>query len=648
MKTIITLDNANKPYGYPQLNQNSHFDDIISDGNITGVSLNISTTISGGTLYGDGSNLTGINSFYLPLSGGTVTGTTNFTNILSATTISGNTIYLPTADSNFTQGIIRLGSYNSITIYNNSNLYFGSTPTNSGMTGTRNVSIGAANPLIYSGSDNIAIGLGTNGYSNFPKPLSQLTGSTYQSNSNIAIGSLSLYRNDTGSTNTAIGYYSMIYNLYGNNNTAIGSFSMGSTNAFPYAMVNSFNSALGDSSLFSILVNSATGITPSSYNTGIGSSSLLNASKTSYNTSVGALSLTGITTGNTNTALGYNTGIGITTGSYNTILGANVSGLSATLSNTIILSDGQGNQRITIPNTGNVLIGYGLTDAGYKLDVNGTTRFNGSSSFIGTITQPVTAGTQMYYTTLTPQLNYTSSGQTNTAFRILPTFSGSTTGLTPTNVIADFGANGVGSQLVVTDVTTGSTFLVNDVSGLPIAEATSTWDFNIYNYPTKVFQKTGTNININGTLNVTGATKITAGFYSTSAYTGSFTDGIVVDYVTGNGRISVGTADSITFYNGGVANTALMTISTGGTVSVTKVNTTTGSTGSSGVVTLTGGTATVSNTLVTSNSIINLTHQNTSGTLGFLYVSSKNAGTSFTITSSSNTDTSIVGYLIIN
>jgi hypothetical protein len=60
------------------------------------ISLNSvsATTISGGTFYGDGSNLTGIGGGgnFLPLSGGTVTGDTFF-NTLSATTISGVTYY---------------------------------------------------------------------------------------------------------------------------------------------------------------------------------------------------------------------------------------------------------------------------------------------------------------------------------------------------------------------------------------------------------------------------------------------------------------------------------------------------------------------------------------------------------------------------
>src|SRR3989338_5513263 len=56
-------------------------------------------------------------------------------------------------------------------------------------------------------------------------------------------------------------------------------------------------------------------------------------------------------------------------GSYNTILGANVTGLSSTLSNNIIIADGQGNQRINVDGTGNV--GIGTTTPGSKLTVVG-------------------------------------------------------------------------------------------------------------------------------------------------------------------------------------------------------------------------------------------------------------------------------------
>jgi hypothetical protein len=53
------------------------------------------------------------------------------------------------------------------------------------------------------------------------------------------------------------------------------------------------------------------------------------------------------------------------------------------------------------------------------------------------------------------------------------------------------------------------------------------------------------------TLGVATATSLTtsAGLYNTGAFGGTFSDGIVVDYVSGTGRISVGSGDGITLYN---------------------------------------------------------------------------------------------------
>lgn len=66
-----------------------------------------------------------------------------------------------------------------------------------------------------------------------------------------------------------------------------------------------------------------------------------------------------------------------------------------------------------------------------------------------------------------------------------------------------------------------------------------------------------------------------------------------------------------------------------------------------GVVTLVGGTATVSNTSVTASTRIFLTVQSPGGTLGAVYVSSRVAGTSFTITSLSAIDTSTIAWQLI-
>lgn len=65
-----------------------------------------------------------------------------------------------------------------------------------------------------------------------------------------------------------------------------------------------------------------------------------------------------------------------------------------------------------------------------------------------------------------------------------------------------------------------------------------------------------------------------------------------------------------------------------------------------GTATLVAGSSVVSNTSVTANSRIFLTSQADGGTPGWLRVSARTAGTSFTITSSSATDTSTVAYEI--
>lgn len=65
-----------------------------------------------------------------------------------------------------------------------------------------------------------------------------------------------------------------------------------------------------------------------------------------------------------------------------------------------------------------------------------------------------------------------------------------------------------------------------------------------------------------------------------------------------------------------------------------------------GTAVLVAGTVTVANTSVTANSRIVLTTQTPGGTAGFLVVSARTPGTSFTILSSNAADTSTVAYEI--
>lgn len=66
-----------------------------------------------------------------------------------------------------------------------------------------------------------------------------------------------------------------------------------------------------------------------------------------------------------------------------------------------------------------------------------------------------------------------------------------------------------------------------------------------------------------------------------------------------------------------------------------------------GTSTLVGGTVTVSNTSITASTIVIAFCQTPGGTPGFLRCSARTAGTSFTLLSSSGTDTSVVGWLLI-
>lgn len=236
---------------------------------------------------------------------------------------------------------------------------------------------------------------------------------------------------------------------------------------------------------------------------------------------------------NTGVRIGETNGIG-----YDRIFGD-----STTLvidANNIIDIRYQAANRIRISAAGNLLLGT-TTDSA-RLQVRGsgatsaTTTFllqnstptnlmtvldNGQVSFTSptialattqsafTISQSISAsnvvGGQYYGVNITPTFFATTSSQTETALRVAATFTGSTSAVGGQNIIADFGATSAGSQFTVTDVTSGSIYMVNDVSGLPIIEATSDWTVNMYNYPNLVFNKTGSQVNIFGTLRVSGS-----------------------------------------------------------------------------------------------------------------------------------------------
>ena len=73
------------------------------------------------------------------------------------------------------------------------------------------------------------------------------------------------------------------------------------------------------------------------------------------------------------------------------------------------------------------------------------------------------------------------------------------------------------------------------------------------------------NVYANNTF-LSGYANITQGISANGAYTGLFSDGIVVDYVVANGRISVGTSDGINFYNNGIGVNKIFGIDANGNI----------------------------------------------------------------------------------
>lgn len=180
-------------------------------------------------------------------------------------------------------------------------------------TGTGNVALGdaALDDGSLSGGSNTAIGSGA------------LTANT-TANNNTALGSSALYSNTTASENTAVGYQALYANTTGAQSTAIGSYALDS-------------------------------VTTGNENTAVGYQAGNTATTAAANSLFGRLAGRD-TTGSYNTFLGHNSGYQITTGSKNTVIGrydGNQGGLDIRTSNNyIVLSDGDGNPRIIVDNSG--------------------------------------------------------------------------------------------------------------------------------------------------------------------------------------------------------------------------------------------------------------------------------------------------------
>jgi hypothetical protein len=258
-----------------------------------------------------------------------------------------------------------------------------------GVTGNYNIGIGDE-PMaaLTSGSDNIAIGrdaLDTATTTGGQVAIGALALNAVTSGSNnTAVGNLAARALVTGAQNVALGYQALTAATDSTYSIAIGSNALASYVRGASYNLNSIaigaNALEDDTSGYENVAigTSVLGVATSSYwNVAVGIQAMQSATSANQNVAIGLSAADYLTSGTFNTCIGdqacggtsgsvlttgsYNTIIGaganlmgLVSGSYNTILGAQVTGLSATLSNAIVLSDGQGNIRAN----------YGYTNAG--------------------------------------------------------------------------------------------------------------------------------------------------------------------------------------------------------------------------------------------------------------------------------------------
>jgi len=206
-----------------------------------------------------------------------------------------------------------------------------------------------------------------------------------QGNYNTYVGNAAGYINASGSHNVCIGNSSG-FGSTGGGNTFVGS-SAGGGNS-----VNGPNNAVG----YAALNLTTTGASNDAY----GYTSLYSNTIGSYNVGIGREAGYSNTTGDSNQFIGFRAGRYITDGAIANAITANsiyighlTKALANNQTNQIVIgygSTGLGSNTTVLGNSstlttaiyGNTLIGT-TTDAGFKLDVNGTSRFNGNMQISG-------------------------------------------------------------------------------------------------------------------------------------------------------------------------------------------------------------------------------------------------------------------------
>ena len=287
--------------------------------------------------------------------------------------------------------------------------------------------------------------------------------------SNTAIGN-SAYRNGTGSNNTSIGAQSLFGATTGGDNVAVGykAIAVGTGISFATAVGTSaieYNIGNGNTAIgYHALRGPSSGTVNGNSNTAVGNGSLKNLTTSTNSTALGESSGQNVTTGGNNTLIGTNAGSTMTTNSNNTFVGVNAgNGLNSTsafngngntfigkfagsstttatdcviigsnngstiaaLSNNIIISDGDGNNRIQVDSGGNVGIG---TSAGQKVVVGGGTN--------GRVRIKVDEGTNNF-----GKFDFSTSDSATSSATMIAEITANITGTTPLTSELSFATN---------------------------------------------------------------------------------------------------------------------------------------------------------------------------------------------------------------